>query len=200
MKILMEPNITLTITGLRSHKLYGKNYSKDGYIDMVNFTIDFLLKSPFIIAMNNGMATGTDLITALAAVNYKKMYNNSFKLNLYIPGDNQTASYDEEELRIYNYVLSNADNVYYLAQGEPTDAENLKKRNRKMVDESQWVLGFWDGKKKKSGTWSTINYATKKDKNVLVVNPHMLDKVLFLHMNEHAEETGMKKRLDVIYN
>lgn len=161
---------TLTVTGLRSHKLFGDNYSLKKYIKMVNDGIQFLIDNPRFTRVNIGMATGSDLLFGLAAINYRKAYNPLLEIDLYIPGINQSKYYSEKEVEIYCYMLANADNQIMTSFGECTP-KALKDRNKEMVDKCDEVLAFWDYNKVKSGTWSTINYATKKNKIIHIIDP-----------------------------
>jgi uncharacterized phage-like protein YoqJ len=48
----------------------------------------------------------------------------------------------------------------------------MYKRNEYMVDNSDIVMAVWNGKK--SGTSYTVEYAKKKGRRVLVLNPDKL--------------------------
>lgn len=177
--------ITLTVTGLRSHKLFGKDYNDPKYIRLVRLGLDFLQLSPWITQVNLGMATGMDLLFGLSAVNHKKN-RPEFKIKCFVPGKNQTKYYSEKEIEIYNFILEHADEVIMTSKGNCTSA-NLKRRNKKMVKECDWVLGFWNFSTN-SGTWHTIKHAIEKDKTVYLINPFNKDNRGFTHIsNEFAD-------------
>lgn len=158
----------ITVTGPRSHKLYGKDMNNTNNLNYIKFIILYLSQHDEIDEINIGMSTGVDLLFGLAAIYHAK--NHTLKIHCYIPGVNQTKNYSEKEIEIYNHLLEHADQVYQLTE-EPCTPKVLKNRNRKMVKESDEILSFWDFKKYKSGTWSTINYAQKKKKSVYNINP-----------------------------
>lgn len=180
-------DITLTVTGLRSHKLFGKDYNQSNYIGMVNFTTQFLTLNPFIKEVNIGMATGSDLMFGLGAIRYRAMSGGDLIINCFVPGDNQTEYYSAKEKEIYDYILSKADSIVVTSQG-PCTPDALKSRNKKMIKKTDWVLAFWNYHKAKSGTWNTINQAIKKDKTVYCVNPFNMGMREFYHVSEEDKE------------
>lgn len=84
----------------------------------------------------------------------------------------QTEHYTDFEVKLYNDLLSNYNIIK--VSNDPCTPEVLKRRNRKMVDEGDEVLAIWNGSKK-SGTYSTIHYAKKKEKKVTILNPSTLE-------------------------
>lgn len=165
---------TITISGLRSHKLFGKDYNDSKYIDLIKFMIIYLYGYPNIEKVNIGMATGIDLLFGIATIKFNNDSKRNIKLDCYIPGMNQTNSYNETEKKLYDYILQNANKVNILSEKE-CSPEILKKRSKIMVDNCDEVLAFWNDQKYKSGTYSTINYAWGKDIPVYIVNPFNTD-------------------------
>lgn len=45
----------------------------------------------------------------------------------------------------------------------------MLKRNRRMVDYSKYVIAAWDGRKY-GGTYYTINYAKKLNKEIILID------------------------------
>ena len=58
----------------------------------------------------------------------------------------------------------------------------MMKRNRFLVDTSQYILAVYDGQR--GGTMSTINYAKKKKRTIIIINPTDFTRVELLHGNE----------------
>ena len=48
----------------------------------------------------------------------------------------------------------------------------MQKRNKYMVDNSQYVIAVWDGSK--SGTFNTLKYARKLKRNIMVIDTKIL--------------------------
>ena len=45
----------------------------------------------------------------------------------------------------------------------------MQKRNKYMVNNSDYIITVWDGKP--SGTGNTVKYAKQKNKKILIINP-----------------------------
>jgi len=182
---MTEPQrITLTVTGMRSHKLFGNKYYNDPrYIRIVKETIHYLHRHPEIDVVNNGLATGSDLLVALAVIKYNKLSERKIALNCFIPGKNQTEKYSPKEKELYSFAIKNADKVIQVTN-LPCRADVLKRRNRAMIDSgTNRVLSFWDCKDYRSGTYMTINYARKRDISVYNINPKDVGNQGFIYIS-----------------
>lgn len=188
----MEPyqNKIVTITGLRSHKLFGSDYSSDNYKKLVA-SMQAVINTLKPAEIRIGMATGSDLLFGLAAYTYRKETGNPMRIIAYIPGFNQTEYYSEFEKKLYDLILDECDQIIHTSKGFCTP-ETLKHRNREMVKDTEWVVGVWDGVKQRSGTYSTVNHAKKLDKTVVVVNPFDEMEPNFYHINPSEIEILQK--------
>lgn len=56
----------LTITGLRSHKLFGNNYDDKRYIPLLKTLLIYFITND-VKRINIGMATGSDILAGMCA-------------------------------------------------------------------------------------------------------------------------------------
>lgn len=125
--------------------------------------IEELIKEGVAVFINGG-ALGFDTLSALAVLGLKNKYPN-IKLKIYAPHKNQSERWSEENKRIYNYILSRADEVEILASYNTPGC--MHKRNRRMVDDSDCVISYV--KKTTGGSYYTVKYALLKGKKVYCI-------------------------------
>ena len=117
-----------------------------------------------------GGALGFDTLAATTVVDLKR-FHEDMRLILNLPYRNQTDKWNSINKERYEYILKNADEVTYSFDGDVTDAQMarkyLLKRNREMVDCSQYGIVYFSGELK-SGTGYTVRYANEK--NCEIVN------------------------------
>lgn len=167
----------IAVTGPRSQFLYGPDPNHKGYLSMVTQLIDLLVYLPYQVdKLYNGMATGLDMMMALAVINFNAAYNQDIKLICCIPGLNQTRYFSNEELRVYRYILSKIpDEQIIYVSNKSCDPRVLKKRNQFMIDRADELLSFWDFERYRSGTYSAMCYAKKRKVPVLNTHPKHMD-------------------------
>ena len=112
----------------------------------------------------NGGALGFDTLAALTILGLKKKYPD-IKLKIYIPHRGQSAKWSDDNKRIYNYILSNADEVKIVSPF--FHSECMQERNRRMVDDSDCVIAYV--KKMSGGSYYTVKYALTEDKKVYLL-------------------------------
>lgn len=105
-----------------------------------------------------GGALGFDTLAEEVVLELKKEYP-LIKLRLSLPCPEQDSLWKDKDRAIYRDILKKADSIEYISQ-HYTDSCMLD-RNRRMVDSSDLLIAFYDGRKR-SGTAMTVNYATKK--------------------------------------
>ncbi len=105
-----------------------------------------------------GGALGFDTLAEKAVLKLKKAYPH-IKLRLILPCPEQDVKWREQDKAVYRDMLDMADSTEYVSD-RYTDSCMLD-RNRKMVDEADALVAFYDGRKR-SGTAMTVNYAAKK--------------------------------------
>ena len=117
-------------------------------------------------AFVSGVAQGFDIWAAEDICKLKKQ-NPSIRLECAIPFTDQAKSWSEaEQKRRYNVML-HADNSVILSERYSRDCFFV--RNRYMVDLADVVVCAFDGKP--GGTAYTVDYALKKDRIVIQIDP-----------------------------
>lgn len=110
----------------------------------------------------SGDAFGFDMLAAKTVLNLKKKYPH-IKLLLILPCVNQTKYWRSKEIEEYENIKAAADNVEYVSKNYTKDC--LFERNRRIVDRSGLCICYLTDIS--SGTGFTVNYARKKDVEVV---------------------------------
>lgn len=150
-----------------------RNLSKD-LIQIIEAKVIEEIEKLIVQGINHFMAGGAigfDTIAAAAqsVLNLKSHYTE-IKLILAIPCEDQAAKWNYEDRNVYEDIKENADKVIYLSKKYEKDC--MLKRNRFMVDNSNFIIGAWDGRKK-GGTYYTLNYAKKSNKEIILLDYRM---------------------------
>ena len=116
-----------------------------------------------------GMATGFDIIASEAVLELKKEYP-LIKLIAVIPFEEQEKAYSNDWKARYDNVLSSCEEVIVLSKDY--HAGCYQNRNKYMVDNSDYVVTWYDGKQ--GGTRNTLNYAQKKKRYIVNINTEYL--------------------------
>ena len=111
----------------------------------------------------SGMARGIDIWAAEIVLEERK-HNDVIKLVCASPLVGFERSWNEQEKRLYHSIIENADYVKYVS--DHYFRACFQVRNEWMVDRSSRVIAVFNGEK--GGTLNTINYA--KRKNIEVIN------------------------------
>ena len=114
----------------------------------------------------SGMAIGVDMYAAEIVLELKETYPN-ISLEAAIPCENQSAKWAEQLRNRYNDILEKCD-IHTVLQHSYT-ADCMHKRNKYMVDNSDWIIAVWNGKP--SGTGKTVKYATMHGIEVIRIEP-----------------------------
>ena len=110
-----------------------------------------------------GMAHGFDIVAGEAVELLKKARPGKARLIAVIPFEKQANAWTEEWKKRYSDLLSLADRVVYISREYSKDCYH--RRNRYMVDNSDTVITFFDGKS--GGTAATLRYAKTKQKRII---------------------------------
>ena len=137
------------------------------YIRFENKLIDaiFSLPAEECYTFYTGGAMGFDIIAAEIVLMLKEApnLNSSIGLICAVPFIEQSASYDAEWKRRYDNILAKADEVVLISDKYYPGC--YQKRNEFMVDNSDIVITWFDGKS--GGTRNTLRYANKKGKRIV---------------------------------
>lgn len=136
---------------------------REQVLSVLTQKIEELINSGIAVFINGG-ALGFDTLSALAVLGLKKKYPK-VKLKIYAPHKGQSSMWSEANKRIYEYILSCADEVKFLADKNYTGC--MHERNRRMVDDADCVIAYV--KKSSGGSYYTAAYAESKDKKVYYI-------------------------------
>lgn len=114
----------------------------------------------------SGMAIGVDTYAAEMVLELKEQYPQLW-LECALPCENQAAKWKEADRDRYFDIISRCDKETLLQTRYTPDC--MQKRNKYMVDKSDYVIAVWDGTG--SGTGNTVRYAQTKGKDVVILNP-----------------------------
>lgn len=112
-----------------------------------------------------GMALGFDILAAEAVLEFKKQFPH-IKLVAVVPFEEQEKTYSPDWQKRYESVIKACDEVVVLSR--EYHAGCYQNRNKYMVDNSDYVVTWYDGKQ--GGTRNTLNYAQKKNRYIVNVN------------------------------
>ncbi len=114
----------------------------------------------------SGMAQGADMILAEIVLELKKEREEVF-LECALPFTEQSEKWTQRYKADYNRIIKACDKV--TVHGEGYSVKGYMSRNMYMVDSSDTVIAVYDGKS--GGTKFTCDYAVKKGKRLIVLNP-----------------------------
>ncbi len=156
-------------TGYRPAKLpFDVNVKNKEYLDFENLVTSGILKlaDEGCSVFYSGMAMGFDIFCAECILLLKKIYKTPLKLICVIPFKGQADTFSEHWRKRYDDILSESDEVLILSDEYYKGC--YQKRNIFMVDNSDYVLTWFDGKA--GGTKNTVDYAIKQNRFVLNLN------------------------------
>ena len=111
-----------------------------------------------------GGAIGFDTVAALCVLELREKYPH-IKLELVLPCRDQTRNWSDYERRVYDYVLSEASSVEFIA--DQYNAWCMHERNRRLVNDSQVCIAYLT--ESRGGTAYTYGYALQKGIEVINV-------------------------------
>ncbi len=159
---------TISFTGHRpNHLPWGRNEECDlckKFLKKLDKLISLCASCGFEEFIS-GVALGFDTFACESVLKAKKKFPN-LNLTLAIPCKNQTEKWSEPDKVRY-------DNLFLKANPVFVSNDYFKgcfiKRNHFMVDKADLVIACFNGLS--GGTKSTVDYAIKKSKNVLIISP-----------------------------
>lgn len=128
-----------------------------------------LIEKESVTHLISGVALGVDTYAANIVLNLKAQYPG-ITLKCAIPCETQAVKWNERDRDIYYDLLAKCDKETLLQQNYTSDC--MQKRNEYMVNNSDYVIAVWNGKP--SGTRNTVEYAKKKNKVILLLDPQIL--------------------------
>lgn len=144
---------------------YGIDRQKHtAYLQTMEQKIELAITEYGIINFISGMAIGADLDFAETVLKLREKY--PITLECAIPCPNQTLKWNDKDKLRYDNILKRADKINLIS--ERYSPECMLKRNRYMVDKSEFIIAVFNGIEK-GGTWYTINYANKENKHIEII-------------------------------
>lgn len=120
-----------------------------------------------VIQYISGMALAVDQWAAEIVLELKE--DNPFiTLHCALPSEHQTNGWTEKQQDRYFKILRKCDKETWVQDDYTPDC--FMKRNKFMVDNSDFVLAVWNGQKS-GGTYQTISYAKKLRKKIIIIDP-----------------------------
>ena len=125
-----------------------------------------LIEDESVAHFISGMSLGVDLYAAEIVLDLKVAYPD-ITLESAIPCESQAETWSDEQRDRYFDIAARCDKETLLQTRYTWDC--IEKRNRYMVNHANMLLAVWDGT---SGeTSSTVRYARRHGKTVLVIDP-----------------------------
>ena len=158
--------MNICVTGHRPPRLYGYDIYNLKWNKLKELFKQILIDKKCDTAIS-GMALGADHVFALSVIELKEAGFN-VKLHCAIPCINYTIKWNEESVKLYDEILTKADE-YKIVTNSSYKPWVMQKRNEYMVDNSDVVIAVCDGLP--SGTLNCIRYAEKQEKEIIRINP-----------------------------
>lgn len=181
--------VRIAFTGHRPDKLgFGYNVNDKRYDPLKQAVVD-VLESIYLIDGDiteayTGGALGFDWI-AYDILGVMRSHGWRGLSILAVPFAQQDANWTEYDADTYRRMKLRADKIVYVDEVEGYQPKNnaigvysgakMYLRNMYMVDNADVVIACWDGIEK-GGTWNCVDYALKKGKIVVVINPKTYEK------------------------
>ncbi len=169
LRLIMDDNIekVVSFTGHRPESFENYSEENDAIIDIKNRLYDQIKSaiSQGYVYFAGGGARGADIWVGEAVIKLKKIYPH-IKLVTIIPHENQAKSWSHSWQERYDNLMENSDFVAVVSPGFSYASFHI--RNRFLVDHSSLLIGVYNGSK--GGTQSTLEYAQKKEKKIIVID------------------------------
>lgn len=157
--------IGICLTGHRPQGLYGYNnyllYKKleDFLYNLIKKEIDKF----DLFYLSSGLALGADTCWTKAILRLRKEYPDKIKFYAHIPNFNQARKWiNKEDVRFWDYSIKQADKLFVIDEDmKYSHGVALNLRNQSMVDNSNLIIGIYNGIEK-GGTFNCLEYAKKK--------------------------------------
>lgn len=159
----------IALTGHRPQRLGLSNDEKSkDWEPLGDWLYGILLAMAYIepVDIYSGMASGSDTLLALTAIQMKKNGIN-MRLHCVLPCKNYNATNE-----YYNEIKTSADEWIELSDEFYKGCDNV--RDQYLVNHCDTLLAIWD-KKKSGGVWSTMRKAQKVGKPIICCPEAILD-------------------------
>lgn len=199
---MYKKEVVVSVTGHRPGKLFGYDIDSSKYNIIrknIHNILNLILLDSYKANKNigfrliNGGALGIDMIFAEESIKFKNQYKYiNIKCECAIPCLNQELKWPRQSQERYNNILQNTDIKTVIFNGSYPGAWCMQTRNEYMVDQSDFIIAFYDGWSE-GGTKNCVDYAEKQNKTVIYIDPKhtglldfsslQLEKILMLIQN-----------------
>jgi uncharacterized phage-like protein YoqJ len=155
----------VAVTGHRPNKLGGEYDMKGPLSTSIYNALKEEIEKLDPEKMISGMALGVDMIFANLAVRLHRT------LIAAVPFSGQELKWPPQSQKIYNTLLSYADEIVIVSPGGYSPAK-MQKRNEWMVDNCDVLIAVWDGSP--GGTANCRDYARSVGKRIINIDPLFL--------------------------
>lgn len=170
---------TVAVTGHRPQKLWGFNMKDPRYQALYNEMYNLLVelynenctnKSDNKMLLVNGGALGVDQLFWEASIAIRDRFAapDTVAVEEAAPCMNHSSRWPISSQRHYSELLDHTDIRTIVTQTAYTPA-CMQKRNEYMVDKADVLIAVWNGKA--GGTANCVEYAQRKGKKVILINP-----------------------------
>ena len=118
----------------------------------------------------SGMAQGVDLWSAQIVLGFQKS-NPALKLHCVLPHERQAEKWSASAREQYNAILEQANSINYVSRTYYDGC--MIERNHRLVESADLLLAVYNGVRR-SGTGSTVNYARKLGREIIMIDPATL--------------------------
>jgi uncharacterized phage-like protein YoqJ len=118
----------------------------------------------------SGMAIGFDMLAAEVVIELREFGKLPIQLIAAIPFPSQASLWPMEVEMHWKYLCKKADSVK-IVNPDPYSSQKMFLRNKWMVDQSSFVLTYWESTEK-GGTYSCLDYAIRSPGIEKILNVH----------------------------
>ena len=161
----MEKKKIKQICGLTGNRniIYYNNKQIELLNEKIDFVLSILIENLNIKSFLCRMAVSADLMIAKRIIEYRNRHNVYIKIYSVIPCEHRDLKWSSEQKREYREVLKECEPSDY--KYGPYTKGFIQRRNRCIVDNSDYLFAILNPRIKRGGTFQTINYATKQNKS-----------------------------------
>ena len=166
----MDKRTAVAFTGHRPHKLPWKDNEDDprclALKKVLTEQITLLAEAGRTVFFS-GMAEGTDHYCAQAVLTLREK-NPALRLHCLLPHEGQEVRWSDTAQERYHAILKQADFIEYVSRGYYDGC--MIDRNHRLVESAGLLLAVYGGARR-SGTGSTVNYARKLSREIVLIDP-----------------------------